>query len=285
MKLIRFRQADWVDCGVLTPRGIVPFEEVRARRGANLPYDLLPLIQGGNLEPLQDLADLAAVPPDEVEPILPYDVPPKIWCIGLNYKRHADELGAAQPEEPGSFMKPASCLFPPGGEIILPPPGVAAEVDCEGELGVIIGKRCRFVPAEHVSDVIFGYTTTMDLTALDVLARNTRYLTRAKSIDTFFSFGPVIVTADELKAVENLEVVTERNGEILSSDVVANMKHSPANLVRFHSEYFTWEPGDVLSTGCPRAGRIFAGDRVRSRIDGVGALDATVVQGDREPLW
>lgn len=285
MKLLRFRHAGAVDCGVLTAAGIVPFEEIRARRGASLPRDLLALIQSGDLAPLAGLEGMPAVPPAETVPLLPYDVPPKIWCIGLNYKKHAEELGAAQPEEPGSFMKPASCLFPPGGEIVLPPHDVTADVDCEGELGLVLGRRCRFVPAAHVREVIFGYTTTMDLTALDVLAKNPRYLTRAKSIDTFFSFGPVIVTADELPALEDLEVLTERNGEIVSRDFVRNMKHLPFELVRFHSDFFTWEPGDILSTGCPRAARIAPGDRVRSRIDGIGELEATVTQGVREPRW
>lgn len=285
MKLLRFKHNGAADAGVLTPDGVVSFDEVRARRGVKLPRNLLPLIQGGDMDPLQDLRGLYAIPADRIQPLLPYDVPPKIWCIGLNYKKHAEELGAAQPEEPGSFMKPASCLFPPGGEIVLPPPDITADVDCEGELGVILGRNCRFVPSEHVREVIFGYTTTMDLTALDVLAKNPRYLTRAKSIDTFFSFGPVIVTADEIPELDSLEVITERNGEIVSRDFVRNMRHRPYELVRFHSDYFTWEPGDILSTGCPRAARIAAGDRVRSRIDPIGSLDASVVQGARKPGW
>lgn len=285
MKLIRFEHAGAADCGVLTETGIVPFEEIRARRGASLPRTLLELIEAGDLSPLRGLDGLAAIPEAEVRPLLPYDKPPKIWCIGLNYKKHAEELGAAQPEEPGSFMKPASCLFSPGGEIVLPPADVSGDVDCEGELGVILGRRCRFVPAGRVRDAIFGYTVTMDLTALDVLARNPRYLTRAKSIDTFFSFGPVIVTADEIEDLDGLEVLTERNGEVVSRDYVRNMRHRPFELIRFHSDYFTWEPGDVLSTGCPRAARISAGDRVKSRIDGIGQLQATVRQGAREPIW
>jgi 2-keto-4-pentenoate hydratase/2-oxohepta-3-ene-1,7-dioic acid hydratase in catechol pathway len=182
-------------------------------------------------------------------------------------------------------MKPASCLFAPGGDIVLPPADVSADVDAEGELGVVIGRRCRFVPAEHIQDVIFGYTTTLDLTALDVLARNTRYLTRAKSIDTFFSFGPVIVTADEVPSVGALEVVTEHNGAPWSRDFVHHMRHLPAELVRFHSDYFTLEPGDLISTGCPRGARIKAGDTVGGRIDGVGRIGARVTQGARTPVY
>ncbi len=91
-----------------------------------------------------------------------------------------------QPEEPGSFMKPASCMFQPGGEIVLPPQEVSNDVDAEGELAIIIGRSCRFVPSENAREVIYGFTTTIDVTALDVLRKNPRYLTRAKSINNIF---------------------------------------------------------------------------------------------------
>ncbi len=114
------------------------------------------------------------------------------------------------------------------------------------------------------------------MTALDVLRKNPRYLTRAKSIDTFFSFGPVVVTADEVRDVGALEVITEHNDRICSRDFVRNMKMRPFELVRFHSDYMTLHPGDLISTGCPKGARIKPGDRVRARIDGVGMLSATV---------
>jgi 2-keto-4-pentenoate hydratase/2-oxohepta-3-ene-1,7-dioic acid hydratase in catechol pathway len=156
---------------------------------------------------------------------------------------------------------------------------VSHDVDAEGELGVIIGKQCKGLSTEEVPAAIFGYTTTLDLTALDVLRRNPRYLTRAKSMDTFFSFGPVVVTADEIPDVTRLEVITEHNGGICSRDFVHHMRHLPFELVRFHAEFMTLYPGDLISTGCPKGARIKAGDRVRARIDGVGTLAATVHAG------
>lgn len=285
MKLIRFRHAGSVDAGVLSGGTVIAFSEINARRGASVGPGLLELIDAGNLAPLSDLRGIPGIPLAEVTPLLPYPRPPKIWCIGLNYHSHAVDINAVQPEEPGSFMKPSSCLFEPGGEIVLPPPDVSADVDAEGELGLVIGRRCRFVPAQHAPEVIFGYTTTLDLTALDVLAKNPRYLTRAKSIDTFFSFGPVIVTRDEVEDVESLEVVTMHNGGVCSRDFVRHMRHSPFELVRFHSDFFTLEPGDLISTGCPKGARIKPGDRVASHIAGVGDLEATVRQGIRQPLF
>jgi 2-keto-4-pentenoate hydratase/2-oxohepta-3-ene-1,7-dioic acid hydratase in catechol pathway len=204
------------------------------------------------------------------------DDPPKIWCIGLNYNTHAEDINAVQPEEPGSFMKPASCMFQPGGDIVLPPAHVSDDVDTEEELGLVIGKRCRFLEMADVAQVIFGYTTTLDLTALDVLRKNPRYLTRAKSIDTFFSFGPVITTADEVGDVDGLEVITEHKDGVCSRDFVRNMRHRPYELVRFHSDFFTLYPGDLISTGCPKGARIKRGDRVAARIEGVGLLRARV---------
>ena len=278
MKFIRFsyQQQDLV--GVLKNTGVIPIPEINASRGLAVPNDLLQIIQQNSTEQLRgaDLGSLPAIPLTEITPSLPYDVPPKIWCIGLNYRSHAEDIQAVQPEEPGSFMKPASCMFRPGGEIVLPPPEISNDVDAEGELGVIIGTKCRFVAPEEVRKVIFGYTTTLDLTALDVLRKNPRYLTRSKSIDTFFSFGPVVVTADEIPDVDSLEVITGHNEAVCSRDFVRNMKTRPFDLVKFHSDFMTLHPGDLISTGCPKGARIKAGDRVQARIDGVGVLNATV---------
>src|SRR5450759_46498 len=279
MRLLRFSHRNEILTGTVTQDGIAPIPEINAKHGLSVPNDLLRIIEQGSVNQLRDIGPVATIPLSEVTPLLPYDVPPKIWCIGLNYKSHAEDIQAVQPEEPGSFMKPASCMFRPGGDIVLPPPQISDDVDAEGELAVIIGTKCRFVPPENIRDVIFGYTTTLDLTALDVLRKNPRYLTRAKSIDTFFSFGPVIVTADEIPDVDALEVITEHNDGVCSRDFVRNMKTRPFELVRFHSDFMTLYPGDLISTGCPKGARIKAGDRVRARIEGVGTLGANVVQG------
>lgn len=285
MKLLTFLYEGQSHAGVLTPGGIAPVEAINAKHGTRVPNNLLCIIEQGIAHELDAAGVVDLLPVDAVTPTLPYPVPPKIWCIGLNYLSHAEDIDAVQPEEPGSFMKPASCLFQPEGNIVLPPHDVSNDVDAEGELGVVIGRRCRFVPSGHIREVIFGYTTTLDLTALDVLRKNPRYLTRSKSIDTFFSFGPVIVTADEIPDVESLEVITEHNDGICSRDFVRHMKTRPFELVRFHSDFFTLDPGDVISTGCPKGARIKAGDRVRARIDGIGTLGANVTQGARIAVY
>ena len=286
MKLLTFRyarQSNPVDhAGIVVAGGIAPILEINSKFDQRYPNNLLELIRTG----AKDIPTkgIPPIPFEQVEPRLPYAVPPKIWCIGLNYHSHAVDINAVQPEEPGSFMKPASCMFQPGGEIVLPPAQFSNDVDAEGELGVVIGRTAKHVPVERVREVIFGFTTTLDLTALDVLRKNPRYLTRSKSFDTFFSFGPVIVTADEVPDVEALEVITEHNDGICSRDFVRNMKMRPLELVAYHSDYMTLHPGDLISTGCPKGARIKAGDRVGARIEGVGHIEARVTQGELTPV-
>ncbi len=278
MRLMTFRYNGEEHAGVLTAEGVAPVSGINKRHGLEVPDNLLEIIRRDIREiPVRGVRPIAL---SDVEPRLPYAVPPKIWCIGLNYKTHADDISATQPEEPGSFMKPASCMFQPGGMITLPPEHLTNDVDAEGELGVIIGKTSRYLTPETVKDAIYGYTTTLDLTALDVLKKNPRYLTRAKSFDAFFSFGPVVVTADEVPDVDSLEVITEHNGQAFSRDFVRNMRTRPFELVRFHSDYMTLYPGDLISTGCPKGARIKHGDTVGARIEGVGKLGADVQKHD-----
>jgi 2-keto-4-pentenoate hydratase/2-oxohepta-3-ene-1,7-dioic acid hydratase in catechol pathway len=274
LKILTFHYSGSQNAGVLVDSGVVPILDINSKHNLRLPNSVLEIIREGITS--IPTSGIAPIPFDKLTPELPYAIPPKIWCIGLNYKSHAADINAVQPEEPGSFMKPASCMFQPGGDIILPPTHLTNDVDAEGELGVIIGKTCRFLEPEQVKDAIYGYTTTLDLTALDILAKNPRYLTRAKSFDTFFSFGPVIVTADEIPDVDALEVITEHNDGICSRDFVGNMRHRPFELVRFHSQYMTLHPGDLISTGCPKGARIKPGDHVRARIEGVGTTTASV---------
>jgi 2-keto-4-pentenoate hydratase/2-oxohepta-3-ene-1,7-dioic acid hydratase in catechol pathway len=278
MRLCTFEHSDARQPGILRGDKILPISEVNAKRGARFPLELLALIQTENLDALADLSQglAAALPLAEVVLRLPYPRPGKIWCIGLNYKSHAEDINAVQPDEPGAFMKPSSSVFEPGGFIELPPERLTKDVDAEGELAIVFGKRCREVPIESIEDVILGYTTTLDLTALDILAKNPRYLQRAKSFDTFFSFGPVIVTKDEVADVNALEVVTKHNGEIFSRDFVRNMRHLPYKLASFHTDVMTFEPGDILSTGCPKGARIKPDDTVEAYIEGVGSLKASV---------
>lgn len=240
--------------------------------------DIKQVIEQYSLDQLQELAQSGAevFSPAEIIYAAPYRHPPKIWGIGLNYQEHAADLDEVSPEEePASFMKPATTIIDPSETIILP--RQSNRVTGEAELGVIIGQRCKDVPLDQVQEVIFGYTTIIDMTAEDILRRNPRFLTRSKSFDTFFSFGPIVVTADEIGDVTALTVQTIRNGEIAAENVVRHMMFPPFELVAFHSQVMTLEPGDIISTGTPGAVHIRHGDEIMCRIAGLGSLQNPVI--------
>jgi 2-keto-4-pentenoate hydratase/2-oxohepta-3-ene-1,7-dioic acid hydratase in catechol pathway len=200
-----------------------------------------------------------------------YRHPRKIWGIGLNYVEHAADLSEKAPStEPASFMKPDTAIIGPNDTIEVP--HQSHRTTAEAELGLIIGKVCKDVSEEDAESVVAGYTTIIDMTAEDILEKNPRYLTRSKSFDTFFSFGPQLVTPDEVEDVLALNVSTVINGKLHRKNVVANMTFRPWNLVSFHSKVMTLLPGDIISTGTPGAVHINDEDVVECHIDGFETL-------------
>ena len=206
------------------------------------------------------------VPLSEIEYAPLYRDPPKLWGIGLNYAAHAGDLSATAPvEEPASFMRPATTIIGPGEKIRLPEQ--SSRVTGEAELGVVIGREAKNVTEEVARDVVAGFVCVLDMTAEDILMRNPRYLTRAKSFDTFYAFGPELITPDEVGEVADLEVATVLNGEVRRADKVSGMIFSPWRLVAFHSRVMTLLPGDIIATGTPGAVVLNPGDSLECRIN------------------
>ncbi len=265
---------------VLWAGGALPVAEVPDTEG--WPADLFSLLESGRLEDLRrawdglserELEDLAerTIPVEGLSYAPLYRRPRKIWGIGLNYAEHAGDLDETAPaEEPASFMRPDTTIIGPGDEIRLPE-GVG-RVTAEAELAVIIGRRAKDISEDEAPSVVAGFTTVLDMTAEDILRKNPRYLTRAKSFDTFFSFGPHLLTPDEVGEVDALEVATVLGGGVRRKNTVSNMNFSPYRLVSFHSRVMTLLPGDVISTGTPGAVGISPGDVVECRIGGFEAL-------------
>lgn len=211
------------------------------------------------------------VPRDEAVYAPPYRRPRKIWGIGLNYVEHAGDLSESAPStELASFMKPNTTIIGYGEHDLLPEQ--SERTTAEAELAVIIGRECRDVSEEDVLSVVAGFTTIIDMTAEDILQRNPRYLTRAKSFDTFFSFGPEVVTPDEIGSLDELPVSTVLNGETHRKNTVSSMTSPPLFLVSFHSKVMTLLPGDILSTGTLGAAMIRDGDVVSCEIPGFEML-------------
>lgn len=262
---------------VVTEAGIIPVDAINDEFSKEWPtqlFDLLPLEQ---LEPFKEwfaqqnteTIEKLVLQETEFGPL--YRHPRKIWGIGLNYVEHAADLSEVSPNtEPASFMKPDTTIIGPGDTIRVPLQ--SERTTAESELGIVIGKICKDVEEEDALSVIAGYTTIIDMTAEDILQKNPRYLTRAKSFDTFFSFGPQLVTADEVDDVLGLKVATVINGEIHRDNLVSNMTFQPQHLISFHSKVMTLLPGDIISTGTPGAVVIRGGDVVECRIEGFETL-------------
>lgn len=230
--------------------------------------------QGGR-EEVESLSD-NAIPVAEARFGPLYRRPRKIFGIGLNYVDHAADLAEKAPDtEPASFFKPDTAIIGPGDEIKIPLQ--SDHTTAEGELGVIFGKECVDVEREDWLSVVAGFTTILDMTAVDILQKNPRYLTRAKSFESFFCFGPQLVTTDEIEDVMTLHVATMHNGAVHAENVVSNMTFPPDFLVSFHSKVMRMFPGDIISTGTPRGVDINHGDRVGCRIDGFDSLECPVI--------
>ena len=202
--------------------------------------------------------------------------PSKIVCIGRNYAAHAAELGNEVPKEPLMFLKPPSAVIGPEEPIVLPP--YSNKIEHEGELAILIGKRCAHLSdAEDALGYVLGYACLNDVTARDLQKSDVQF-TRGKGFDTFCPVGPHIET--QLDAA-NVQVETRVNGVVRQSGNTSLMIYPCAFLVKWISRMMTLYPGDVIATGTPAGvGPLAAGDVVEVSIPGIGVL-RNPVQGPR----
>ena len=271
--------------GIVMEKGVMPLSAVNAAKGTAWREEMYALICAGQIPGLTawynaggkaELEGMPGLVPQEQVVYAPlYRNPKRIFGIGLNYAEHAGDIGNAPPQGfPGSFFKMADTLIGPGDEIKLPTLKEAQKTTAEAELGVIMGRDCRDVAQEDWQSAIVGYTTILDMTeesilkGNDYLSGNPRYLCIVKNFPTFFSFGPQLVTPDEVPDVLKLEVQSVHNGQVHAKNTVDHMTHRPARLVSLHSSIQGWYAGDVLATGTPRAFPLRDGDVAECRITG-----------------
>ncbi|MCX6668390.1 MAG: fumarylacetoacetate hydrolase family protein [Methanothrix sp.] len=227
-------------------------------RGGSLSVEENRIVSSGDVLALQDVELLAPCQPS------------KIVCVGLNYTEHARELKMELPAEPVLFLKPPSAALATGGQIVYPPS--SRQVDYEGELAVVVGKRCKNIPAEEAEKYILGYTCFNDVTARDLQRKDVQW-TRAKSFDTFAPFGPWIAKIDP----SNANIETRVNGAVKQKSNTSDLIFDTSRLVEFISQVMTLEPGDLIATGTPPGvGPLQKGDVVEVEIEGIGILRNSV---------
>jgi 2-keto-4-pentenoate hydratase/2-oxohepta-3-ene-1,7-dioic acid hydratase in catechol pathway len=279
MKLITFIYQEKTNIGALVDGGIVAAE-------GDLPNNMIDFLAAGQpaLNKLQSLisASPKLIPVSGVKFLAPVPRPGKFLGIGLNYADHISETGREKPEYPTFFTKQSTCVIADSEAIHVPL--VSDKVDYEGELGFVIGKRCRHVSVEKAHDVIAGYTICNDVTVRDWQQRTPTW-TLGKSFDTHGPMGPWLVTADEIADPHNLILKTWVDDALRQNANTGEMIFNCYEMVAYLTQAMTLEPGDVISTGTPAGvgvkmkprGYLKPGQTVRIQIESIGTLTNPVI--------
>ncbi|MEM9774137.1 MAG: fumarylacetoacetate hydrolase family protein [Chloroflexota bacterium] len=279
MKLITFSTQDnpAKRLGIKADKGVIDVAKVAAEHGIAAPTDIDSVFHFGTdgLQAIVDAAD-QTISEDDIYWAPCVSNPEKIICIGLNYKKHAEEAGAALPDTPVLFSKFNNALAAHTEDV--PLPDNAEKYDYEVELGVVIGKECRYVSEEDALDYVFGYCTINDMSVRDLQMLTSQWLL-GKTMDKGLPIGPYLVTADEVADPHNLKLTTHVNDELRQDSNTADLAFNINQIISYISQYFTLKPGDVISTGTPE-GVILGmnpqvwlkpGDEVVVEIEGLGA--------------
>lgn len=287
MFLLTFQEGGSLRLGVRTDRGVIDVAAAsEALGGEPVPATMDEAIAGDGaaVTALEGLVARAANAEgswlrDEqsltLGPSVPH--PGKILCVGLNYRKHAEESGAAIPTTPVLFSKFANAVAAHGEEV--PLSDVAKEYDYEVELGVVMGKEAKNVSEADALGTVFGYTTANDVSARDLQMRTSQWLL-GKTMDKFMPIGPYLVTADAVPNPQALQLRTWHNGTLRQDSNTADMIFPVAEIIAYASKHFTLDPGDVIITGTP-AGVIMGlpeknwmvpGDLVEVEVEGLGKL-------------
>lgn len=291
MKLVTFLRDGAQRLGALSERDGREVVIDLNQAAPDLPNDMLAFLNGGDAshalatQALVDPPSEAVIDRNGVQLAAPIPRPGKIICIGLNYRDHAAESNQPVPEYPTVFAKYASCIIGPGEAIVLPT--VTDQIDYEGELAVVIGKRARNVAESDALSYVAGYAPFNDVSARDYQHRTSQW-TIGKTFDTFGPFGPALVTADEIADPHDLDLRVMIGDEILQSSNTRHLIFTIPQLIAYLSAVMTLEPGDVIATGTPAGVGgarkpqrwLRSGETVRVEISQLGTLENPVVTSD-----
>ena len=282
MRLISFTESSNTRIGLLQGDHIIDLSQV----APSLPSDMLSFLEAGDGAMLQAAKQTSASGHYSALDVVieaPLARPPKILAIGLNYRAHAEESNMDIPKHPMVFTKQATSANGPYAPIHSPPE--TQMLDYEGELGVVIGKRCRRVSKQDANRVIAGFCVLNDVSVREwqFLATPPQF-TMGKSWDTHNPFGPAIVTPDEVDP-HDLMLRTFVNGDLRQKTSTSDLIFNCYDIIEFLTTAFTLEPGDVIATGTPSGvgismqpqGTLKLGDVVKVEIDGLGFIENEVI--------
>ncbi len=292
MKLVRYHHEGIEHYGVFVNNKVICLPSLAKRLNKEIPRRMEEFIssEAEGVENAEKLLENAAEkdvtsassPVNHVALLAPIASPPKIVCLGLNYRDHAAEQGAAIPDEPVIFIKPRTAITGPNESIVKP--SFVKQLDYEAELAIVMGRRAKNVSASDAKSYIFGYTILNDVSARDIQFKDKQW-TRGKSFDTFAPTGPCVTTANQLQNTANLYIRTWVNKELRQNSTTKNMVFNVYEIVYHLSRVMTLEPCDIIATGTP-AGVGFAlkpkprflqaGDIVRIEIEKIGILENIV---------
>ncbi len=291
MKLLTFKESDQLRLGVKTDKGVLCVGRAAQKFNAEAPATIEEAVNGGQAA-LEELTKQALESGDDalfleeeelnIGPAVPN--PGKVICVGLNYKKHAEESNMPIPEYPVLFNKFANSIAAHNDEIKLH--FDSNENDYEAELAIVIGKEATAVSKEEALDYVFGYCNANDLSCRDLQFRTGQWLL-GKALDAYCPVGPYLVSSDEVGDPQNLTIKGIVNGEVRQNSNTADMIFKCDEIISYISNYITLSPGDIILTGTPEGvGMGFpenvrqqyylkAGDEVTIEIEKLGKLTNT----------
>jgi acylpyruvate hydrolase len=305
MKLVTYSWKGHVALGALSNERVVDLKRAYAAvlrheqdddelavADLRVPGELLGLLRGGQASMAAARRALKFVeeqrveglsyPRADIELLAPIQRPGKVICVGLNYRSHLAEIGETTPQYPILFHKAATSLIGHEQSIVLP--RISKQVDYEGELALVIGRRGKYISDTEALSYVAGYTCANDVSANDLEFRTSQW-TSGKMLDTFCPLGPVLLTQDEVPDPGLLRLATTLNGKTVQDECTSDMVFPVPFLVSYISSLVTLEPGDLMLTGtpagigCNQKPQVFLqpGDRISVQIDGIGTLTNFVV--------
>ena len=290
MILTTFQTGEGVRVGIKTGRGILDVAGAVSKTGVNCPASADAVYAAG-LDALPALSHLVSAADDDAlyldeagltyAPVVPN--PGKILCVGLNYRRHAEETGAESPDYPILFSKFNNALAAPDEDI--PLQADWGKVDYESELGVVMGKTARNVTEADALNYVLGYCNMNDISERELQLRSGQWLL-GKTLDKSLPVGPYVVTAEEIADPQNLAIKGWLNGELRQNSNTADMIFSVAEVIAYASKVMTLDPGDIISTGTPEGvimgmdPRVWMqpGDEYVVEVEGLGKLANRMVE-------